>query len=349
MVGEEGRVLLHVEAGGVGDVVALRLQPADHRRVAGEEPGAAGAGVGPQERDLGGPGRPRRRDGGARRVVVVEALAAPRVVGLVGREGDLVQDRRVAAVVAQHEQGVGGGRVRRAARAAGGVRGQTGDVDPRGPAAVRLHVHRRGPVGLDEPRGGVGGRRRPGRGGDVAGAGDLGGAGAAVPALAVDRDVDVADGGADREPDRRPHVDRRRAEVALDGGGRRGRRRRHGVGAGAGAGGGGGTGGGGDRAAGVGRAAGPRLLLGAQGGRQVAAAGRLPRVGAGLAVLGDDAVGRGGRPPRRPPPAEVARTTRPATMSDAARTAARDGGQVAGGVRSVGDIGHVERPIRSGT
>ena len=172
--GEHGRALLDVDAGRVGDVVALAFQPADHVVVTVEEiAGAVPARVGAVERDLVGALA-------VRGAPVVEALAAPDVVGLIGREGDLEDEIGRGAVVPQDEDDVVGG------SRAGDQLGQIDAADPIRPGGQGVTD---GPVGLHR----AGDRVRCGdRLVDAGEAHDRfheTGAGAAVPAHAVDLNV----------------------------------------------------------------------------------------------------------------------------------------------------------------
>src|SRR5581483_3070926 len=137
----------------------------------------------------------------------VEALATPVVVGLVGRDGQLIDQRRRAAVVTHDEDHV-------ADIAAG--RRHLDQVNSRGPRRRRLQRVGDGPVRGDHAGGWV--RRRHG----LVLAGQVGDgthqrrAGAGVPADAVDVEVVVGLRGADIEGDRLTVVDAGRGGVAAD-------------------------------------------------------------------------------------------------------------------------------------
>ena len=106
VVADQRPVAVGVDAGLVADVVAVALQPADHRDLGVEDPVLAGVDAardeGPVVADLG-----RARSVAAhQRAARVEAVAAVVVVGLPGGVGRLVVDVRARAVVADHEDDV---------------------------------------------------------------------------------------------------------------------------------------------------------------------------------------------------------------------------------------------------
>ena len=206
-----GRVAVEVGGRGVGDVVALALEPAHHAEVAVAVPVALAGPhllVGPVVRDLHRAGG--ARDGvGAGGVEVVEGLAAVVVVGLVGRVRQQVHDVRGRAVVADGQDDL----VVRAVAA-----DELDDVDaaePRRRGGQRVGGR---PVGAVE-QAGVG-RRRAGRLGDARQARDRGHQAALVAAVvagAVDLDVvGRGAGGVDLQRDGLAGLDAALVREALD-------------------------------------------------------------------------------------------------------------------------------------
>ena len=150
------------DAAGVADVVPVLLEELDHRELGVEQPRLAavveGGVPGPVVRDREGAlvalraagradgvrvARERRRRLGPR--ALVEAVAAPGVVGLPGLVGGLVDDVRVAGVVADDEGDL--------ALAAGVVAHQLGHVDARDRGGGHGPRSRDGPVAaVDQPR-----------------------------------------------------------------------------------------------------------------------------------------------------------------------------------------------------
>jgi hypothetical protein len=199
---------LAVDVGGVGDVVAVALEPADER-VLGVPEGVAVAvdQERPVVRHLVGP--PGGRGGPVR---PVEAGAAPPVVGVHGGVGGLQHDVGRPPVVAHDEQGPVAD-----ARLVEPV--EVGDVDAG--HGVRGHgpAGRDGPVAaVDEPDGRVLDRRRLRLGQRDGGrdVGDLAGPVTPVPPHAVDPDAPVVRGRLDLEVDRLPGVDADVGRETLD-------------------------------------------------------------------------------------------------------------------------------------
>ena len=193
---EERGVAVEVDVGDVGEIEAARLGPF-HEGVLPAEvlPGAAPLEVRPVERDL------------LRGTAGVEALAAPRVVGLPGGDGRLEHRRALALVGAHDEDDVG-------LRAI--VARDRGDVDAARPARLRLDGEGDGPAALDESR-----RRRRRRGlrphAHGAARGDEPSAGAAVPPHAVEAPAHGSRRvGAEVDVNRLAVVHARCARVALE-------------------------------------------------------------------------------------------------------------------------------------